>query len=312
MAHANGSLINLTTFPRQLLSRDAIACDPLSIVSSSAPSLFFFVTFTRIYGVISCIVGGISSGSFGSFFSPNFASLVPIWIARQMASRVVSSGPSLLSSLLASNQSRNWSRTLRYFIGNQVSLSFLFVAAPVVCWRRSLRRPSAEKENRQKLEFRRVTIYIFYFFRRELCWRCWTTAIKDRPSQAKKGREGCGWVCVFSKRRENKRERERARSICFVFSALWLVEINGGGTLAYVCTVFLKLAGPSFYGFSSCLTGATRPSWFQWTTALRPEQIPAELSISWWLLLVFYSVPDFKVFVCLFPIPVPYWCAFCS
>lgn len=80
-----------------------------SASSHLLPLLFFFVTFTRIYGVISCIVGGISSGSFGSsfFLFPNFASLVPIWIARQMASRVVSSGPSLLSSLLlASNQSR--------------------------------------------------------------------------------------------------------------------------------------------------------------------------------------------------------------
>jgi len=155
---------------------------------------------------------------------------------------------------------------------------------------------------------------IFYFFPPRALLALLDDGHKRWTISGEKGREGCGWVCVFFETTgEWERERESARSICFVFSALWLVEINGGGTLAYVCTVFfLKLAGPSFYGFSSCLTGATRPSWFQWTTALRPEQIPAELSMLMVVgLLVLHSVPDQSV--CFpFPSPVLYRCAFWS
>ena len=103
-------------------------------------------------------------------------------------------------------------------------------------WRR--RRTVFQKKKKRSIFKSHRIATIFYFFRRELRWRCWTTAIKDRPSQAKRERlEGCGWVCVFSKRRGNERKREPGLSASY-FSALWLVEINGGGTLVYVCTVF--------------------------------------------------------------------------
>ena len=80
------------------------------------------------------------------------------------------------------------------------------------------------------------------------------------------------------------KETEVGLSLSLCSCSLVGGEINGEGALlstTLVCTVwscwpfFFFLF---FYGFSSCLTGATRPIWFQCSTALRPEQIPAELS----------------------------------
>ena len=138
-----------------------------------------------------------------------------------------------------------WCRTFPSFIGNQVDVVYVVVAAPVVVEIVALWTPFDDEDEqcfrkRKNETFLSLTVLLRYsiFFRRELCWRCWTTAIKDRPSQAKRERlEGCGWVCVFSKRRGNERKREPGLSASY-FSALWLVEINGGGTLVYVCTVF--------------------------------------------------------------------------
>ena len=89
------------------------------------------------------------------------------------------------------------------------------------------------------------------------------------------------WLCLQCK---GMKETEVGLSLSLCSCSLVGGEINGEGALlstTLVCTVwscwpfFFFLF---FYGFSSCLTGATRPIWFQWTTALRPEQIPAELS----------------------------------
>jgi hypothetical protein len=135
---------------------------------------------------------------------PNFASLVPIWIARQMASRVVSSGPSLLSSLLlASNQSRNWSRTLRYFIGNQV----LAVVSVCCCSRCLLTSFSPTTECRKRKSTKigvspRYDLYILFFPPRALL------ALLDdghkRSTISGEKRERGVWLsmCLFETTRE--------------------------------------------------------------------------------------------------------------
>lgn len=90
-------------------------------------------------------------------------------------------------------------------------------------------RKEEEEEKTKKYLFRRV--FTIYFFRRELRWRCWTTAIKDRPISGKKGLEGVVEYVSFSKGRRNEREREREKVylLLFLFLALWLVEIMVGG-----------------------------------------------------------------------------------
>lgn len=110
ISHANQSLINLTTFPRQLLSRDAIGRTP--IASLGLILGLFILCFLLLFNLFGAV----------SFFSPvNGSSFAHIFVNQSGAartSRVFSCGLS----------SANWARPLGIFwwpIKLSLSLSFV-------------------------------------------------------------------------------------------------------------------------------------------------------------------------------------------
>lgn len=197
-----------------------------------------------------------------------------------------------------------WCRTFPSFIGNQVVVVYVVVAAPVVVEIVALWTPSDDEDEqcfrkRKNETFLSLTVLLRYsiFFPPRALLALLDDGHKRSTISGEKGETWGVWLsmCLFEKTREW--EKERARSICFVFLSSLVGWDKWWGDSSICMHRFWSLLALLFMGFP--LVSPVLPVRVDFS-----ELLPSVLSRSpqssayWWLLLV---VLVFRIKVFVFP-----------